>query len=418
MSKCVVLASGLVVSRRLEKNKAHALVRSRQTCARPRTMAPERPSLSERARDESSFVESACARPRETRASSSSARSRVHSFNRAHLGNGRRGPRVRREERVGGAGGGDAIVRGRVSRARERTERCRDRARDADDGRDTTAVESLLPNEANERLTNDASSCRHVAHVRDVRGGSHGVLRQMDASRARAAIKKTWVSRVASKHSGRVNAATVSPIREPKWTDQTDEEDEDLFSEYFVDGGVTPTPNVEPSAGTAPPGGRTGERSIFACQAPRARDARGLAARSAAKSVRGLTGKVARGIVNALSGRSSVFDFKVFKLFTLVLNATLGTLEIPRQIILIPLIVGSRLSLVPDWLLATFESDSIVDAKASSRREKNKPEVVFPKLRWNALKTWENALQSKRCGTRSWRRKARRTKKHRKFATS
>lgn len=74
MSKCVVLASGLVVSPTSGEKQAHALVRSRQTCARPRTMAPERPSLSERARDESSFVESACARPRETRASSSSAR--------------------------------------------------------------------------------------------------------------------------------------------------------------------------------------------------------------------------------------------------------------------------------------------------------------------------------------------------------
>ena len=75
---------------------------------------------------------------------------------------------------------------------------------------------------------------------------------------AHAPRSKRLGSPVASKHSGRVNAATVSPIREPKWTDQTDEEDEDLFSEYFVDGGVTPTPNVEPSAGTAPPGGRTG----------------------------------------------------------------------------------------------------------------------------------------------------------------
>ena len=56
---------------------------------------------------------------------------------------------------------------------------------------------------------------------------------------AHAPRSKRLGSPVASKHSGRVNAATVSPIREPKWTDQTDEEDEDLFSEYFVDGGVT-----------------------------------------------------------------------------------------------------------------------------------------------------------------------------------
>ena len=223
---------------------------------------------------------------------------------------------------------------------------------------------------------------------------------------AHAPRSKRLGSPEASKHSGRVNAATVSPIREPKWTDQTDEEDEDLFSEYFVDGGVTPTPKVEPSAGTAPPGGRTGREVNLRVPGARAARRTGLAARSAAKSVRGLTGKVARGIVNALSGRSSVFDFKVFKLFTFVLNVTLGTFEIPRQIILIPLIVGSRLSLVPDWLLATFESDSIVDAKASSRREKNKPEVVFPKLRWNALKTWENAMQSGRVWDKELQKKS------------
>ena len=224
---------------------------------------------------------------------------------------------------------------------------------------------------------------------------------------AHAPRSKRLGSPVASEHSGRrVNAARVSPIREPKWTDQTDEEDEDLFSEYFVDGGVTPTPKVEPSAGTAPPGGRTGREVNLRVPGARAARRTGLAARSAAKSVRRLTGKAARGIVNALSGRSSVFDFKVFKLFTFVLNVTLGTFEIPRQIILIPLIVGSRLSLVPDWLLATFESDSIVDAKASSRREKNKPEVVFPKLRWNALKTWENAMQSGRVWDKELQKKS------------
>lgn len=214
---------------------------------------------------------------------------------------------------------------------------------------------------------------------------------------AHAPRPKRLGSPAASEHSGRrVNAATASPIREPKWTDETDEEDEDLFSEYFIDGGMTPAPKVGPSAGTATPGGRTGREVNLRVPGARAARRTGLAARSAAKSVRRLTGKAARGIVNALSGRSSVFDFKVFKLFTFVLNVTLGTFEIPRQIILIPLIIGSRLSLVPDWLLATFESDSIVDEGTSSRRERKKPEVAFPKLRWNALKTWENAMQSGR----------------------
>lgn len=92
---------------------------------------------------------------------------------------------------------------------------------------------------------------------------------------AHAPRSKRLGSPVASEHSGRrVNAATVSPIREPKWTDETDEEDEDLFSEYFVDGGVTPTPKVEPSAGRRRRVEERGERSIFACQARARRDAR------------------------------------------------------------------------------------------------------------------------------------------------
>ena len=95
---------------------------------------------------------------------------------------------------------------------------------------------------------------------------------------AHAPRSKRLGSPVASEHSGRrVNAATVSPIREPKWTDETDEEDEDLFSEYFVDGGVTPTPKVEPSAGTAPPGGRTGRAVNLRVPGARAARRTGLA---------------------------------------------------------------------------------------------------------------------------------------------
>ena len=54
----------------------------------------------------------------------------MHSFNRAHLGNGRRGPRVRREERVGGAGGERRDrARSCLSRAGENSTMPRSRAR-------------------------------------------------------------------------------------------------------------------------------------------------------------------------------------------------------------------------------------------------------------------------------------------------
>lgn len=82
-----------------------------------------------------------------------------------------------------------------------------------------------------------------------------------------------------------------------------------------------------------------------------------------------------------MSARVTFSEFKVFKLVSFVLNLTLSTFEIPRQMFLIPLVVGRRLRVVPTWLLASFELDE----------QKPKDEAFkFPKLRWNALKVWEN----------------------------
>ena len=183
--------------------------------------------------------------------------------------------------------------------------------------------------------------------------------------------------------SGRAVGTSSPPPREPKWTDETDEDDEYLFSDYDA---VTPAANRRVVSFER-------VRSV-----PGARAARGAgnAAKLAAKSFKRFTSRAARGMVGVLSDRSSVFDFKMFKLFTFVLNVTLSTFEIPRQLILIPLIVGSRLAMVPEWLLSAFEYDSWEMPRAKKKRPKLSTDFKFPTLRWNALKTWENAMQAGR----------------------
>jgi tetratricopeptide (TPR) repeat protein len=80
----------------------------------------------------------------------------------------------------------------------------------------------------------------------------------------------------------------------------------------------------------------------------------------------------------------------MFKLFTFVLNVTLSSFEIPRQMVLIPLIVCSRFRVVPEWVLAMFEMAEDVKPKARTNESK------FPPLRWNALKAWETAVRTSR----------------------
>lgn len=179
--------------------------------------------------------------------------------------------------------------------------------------------------------------------------------------------------------SGR-RVATTSPVREPKWLDETDEEDEYLFDDYYQVS--TPAPVRAPRRG--------GRRPVPGTRAVRSA---GNAAKTCAIGFRRLTSRAARGLVGALNDRSSVFDFKMFKFFTFVLNVTLSTFEIPRQLILIPLIMASRLRFVPDWVLAAFD---YLPEEKKLEEKKERPEFKFPKLRWNALKTWENAMQAGR----------------------
>jgi len=93
--------------------------------------------------------------------------------------------------------------------------------------------------------------------------------------------------------SGRAVGASSSPPREPKWTDETDEDDEYLFSDYDA---------VTPAA----------KRRVVSFErvrnVPGARAARsaGNAAKSAAKSFKRLTSKAARVMVGVLSDRSSI----------------------------------------------------------------------------------------------------------------
>lgn len=73
----------------------------------------------------------------------------MQSFNRAHLGNGRRGSRVRREERVGGAGGERRDrARSCLSRAGENSTMPRSRAT-------TGATPRRLSPESQTKRTND-----------------------------------------------------------------------------------------------------------------------------------------------------------------------------------------------------------------------------------------------------------------------
>jgi tetratricopeptide (TPR) repeat protein len=150
-----------------------------------------------------------------------------------------------------------------------------------------------------------------------------------------------------------------SPVREPKWTDETDEDDAYLFS----DRDETP----------AKPRGRVRRR--LSMEQPR-RQPLERVVRLAARRVE----HVARAVRGFVSSRVAFESFKMFKVVSFMLNLTLSTFEIPRQMFLIPLVVGRRLRVVPPWVFAMFEAGE----------QKPKEEFKFPKLRWNALKVWEN----------------------------
>lgn len=150
-----------------------------------------------------------------------------------------------------------------------------------------------------------------------------------------------------------------SPVREPKWTDETDGDDLHLFSDR------EDTPAKPP----------TRARRRLSMEQPRRQPLQRVARAASTRAEH-----VVRAVRRFVSSRAAFESFKMFKVVSFMLNLTLSTFEIPRQMFLIPLIVGRRLRVVPPWVFAMFEAGE----------QKPKEEFKFPKLRWNALQVWEN----------------------------